>query len=183
MKRPDTTTSGRVNGARSVLQLPKIAPNMRPSRVAQAYAEAGLSIFPCQERGKKIKAPYVANGLHDAVADPMVVSDWWARWPKALIGLRTGSISGFWVLDVDIDPERGIDGHATLKVLERKFGTLPETLRVGTPRGGVHLYFRVPLFPIRNTAGTRLGPGLDVRGDGGYVIARGSVLADGRRWQ
>jgi hypothetical protein len=73
------------------------------------------------------------------------------------------------VLDVD-----GEEGVASLRALEKKFSALPKTASVVTPRGGQHFYFRHPGVEIRNAVGYP-GPGLDIRGDGGYVLAPPSV--------
>lgn len=84
------------------------------------------------------------------------------------LGIATGSRSGVFVLDLDRKP--GKDGFATL---EANGWDLPATYTVATPSGGVHLYFRLPPFPVK-TSGGRIGPGVDVRGEGGYVVAAGS---------
>jgi bifunctional DNA primase/polymerase-like protein len=133
--------------------------------VALAYAADGWPVFPC--RGDK--KPCTHNGHLDASTDPSEVRRLWRRSPgAALIGSPTGF--GFVVLDIDVREDR--DGFATLaRLLDST--ALPETLTAATPSGGRHLYFEVPDPPIRNTAGERgrgIGPGLDWRGQGGYVI-------------
>jgi hypothetical protein len=136
-----------------------------PLDVALAYAARGLSVFPCRPD----KKPCTHNGYLDATTDETEVRRLWHRNPGAvLIGSPTGF--GFVVLDIDLREDR--DGFATLA---RLLGStaLPETLTAATPSGGRHLYFDVPDPPIRNTAGERgrgIGPGLDWRGQGGYVI-------------
>jgi hypothetical protein len=100
-----------------------------------------------------------------------------------MIGVPTGPRSGFWVLDVDVDQARGNDGRASLAELEAEHGKLPQTVSTRTPRGGLHLLFRwSPHDSLRNSAG-KLGPGLDVRGDGGYVIMPPSQRADGAAYR
>jgi hypothetical protein len=97
-----------------------------------------------------------------------------------MIGMPTGD--GVFVLDLDVDSEKHIDGEADFR--QRTAGhTLPETLISQTPRGGRHLYYRAHgvknvagLF--KNEAGKRI-PGVDIRGDGGYVILPPSVTSDG----
>jgi hypothetical protein len=106
--------------------------------------------------------------LKDATAsDTGLIAGWWNSWPDANVAIVTGSASGIVVLDIDTGGE---DGYETLREIEAAHGALPTTASVKTPTGGAHLYFRHPGTDIRNSV-RRLGPGLDVRGDGGYVIA------------
>lgn len=109
----------------------------------------------------------MATGLKAATTDESQIRRWWSRWPAANVALGTGSVSGLVVLDVD--PEHG--GDQTLDRLVREHGTLPEGRTVRTGSGGLHLYFAHPGGVVRNDAGRRLGAGIDIRGDGGYVIA------------
>jgi hypothetical protein len=141
---------------------------------ALTYAEAGLPVLPL--RGK---VPRIEGGLTRASTDAETVTRWWKRWPDANIGIRTGTDSGLLVLDVDF--QHG--GGATLKELEDRHGKLPETAQALTGGGGRHYLFRHPGREVRNSAG-RLGRGLDVRGDGGYIVAPPSSHESGRdyRW-
>ncbi|MGE3230270.1 MAG: bifunctional DNA primase/polymerase [Hyphomicrobium sp.] len=122
-----------------------------------------------------------SNGLVGASDDPDATRSRWNKTPNANIGIATGSKSGIWVLDVDA--QHG--GAETLATLEAEHGALPLTITVETPSGGRHLYFAWPSDgpEIRNSAG-RVGPGIDVRGEGGCITAPPSVLRDGRsyRW-
>jgi Bifunctional DNA primase/polymerase, N-terminal/Primase C terminal 1 (PriCT-1) len=127
---------------------------------ALRYADHGWPVFPCWG-----KEPATAHGLKDASTGVRQIMRWWGRWPQANIAIRTGRDSGLLVLDVD-----GEQGVESLRALERQHGELPRTASAKTPRGGSHFYFRHPGGEIRNSAGV-LGTGLDVRGDGGYVIA------------
>jgi len=102
------------------------------------------------------------------------VARWWRRWPSANIGLRTGAVSGLVV--VDVDPGHG--GAASIRALASRHPGLRDAPRVRTGSGGWHLYFGHPGGVVPNSAG-RLGPGLDVRGDGGYVIAPPSQHVSG----
>lgn len=120
----------------------------------------------CQAPGKH---PIPHNGLNGSSNDAKVIDAWWAEWPYANVGLRTGAINGLAVLDVD--PRAG--GDDSLAQLITKHGALPDTVEVMTGGGGRHLYFKHPGGKVRNSAG-KLGPGLDIRGDGGYVVAPGS---------
>ena len=100
------------------------------------------------------------HGLHDATTDPRKIHMWWRRWPNANIGMPTGERSGVWGLDED--------RPGAVEKLEREHGPIPPTLKVKTPRGGQHLYFR-HTEGVTNSSGG-LPEGIDVRGQGGYVL-------------
>jgi hypothetical protein len=124
------------------------------------------------------KHPRTEHGFHDATTDREAVEAAWARWPDANIGVPTGKASGYDVLDVDV--QHG--GAGTLSRLEREHGKLPETVEVLTPSGGRHYVFRHAGRTLKSGAGV-LGPGLDTRGEGGYVLVPPSVGANGRAYK
>jgi hypothetical protein len=124
------------------------------------------------------KHPRLVNGLKGASVDPAVISGWWRRWPDANVGLVTGSKSGLLALDVDV--QHG--GGRSLAELERTHGELPSTAETLTGGGGRHLFFSYPDAGARNTAG-KLSAGIDIRGEGGYVVAPPSVHASGRAYK
>lgn len=139
---------------------------------ALEYARRGVPVFPC----KPDKRPDTPRGFYDATVDQAQIRRWWSQQPDALIGLRTGAESGLFVLDED-----GREGRETLEALEAENETLPETYAVGTRNGGRHLYFPYPGVKVKSTNSV-IGSGLDVKGDGGYVIAPpspGYVVASG----
>lgn len=137
---------------------------------AMSYAERGIPVFPLVAGGKN---PLIKAWQKEATADPEQLRRWWSRWPSANIGIPTGEASGFVVLDAD-----GEAGERSLEELEDRLGhRLPDTLRVLTPGGGAHYYFQ-HVSGVRNTA-SKLAPALDVRGDGGYVVAAGSERPEG----
>jgi hypothetical protein len=140
---------------------------------ALAAAKRGWQVFPVKPRGK---VPLTKRGLHDATRDTERIVDWWRRRPDANVAVRTGRESSLFVLDVD-----GDEGHDSLHQLERDHGPLPETVSATTGGGGEHLFFRHPGRPVPCSAG-RLGPGLDIRGEGGYVVLAPSVHESGRRY-
>jgi hypothetical protein len=142
--------------------------------LALRYAARGWNVFPINA-GEK--TPATAHGLLDATTDPDTIRSWWKDMPDASVGIRCGSASGLVVLDVD--PAHG--GEDSLRDLEAKHGPLPATLEAATGGGGLHLFFRHPGRPVRNSAGT-LGKGLDLRGDGGYVVAPPSIHPSGKRY-
>ena len=132
-------------------------------------------MFPCEPGGKR---PLTPSGFWDATTDPRRVRAWWGRRPSANVGVPTGRRSGLVVLDVD----RGGGGPESLAALEREHGPAPETARARTGGGGAHLFFRYPPGrEVRNSAGV-LGPGLDVRGEGGYVVVPPSRTRGAYGW-
>ena len=122
------------------------------------------------------KLPTVAHGVHDASVEPEVIRGWWDKDPAGNLGVATGTAAGVWVLDLDLhDPSAS--GLASIQSLEAVHGALPDTLTVRTGTGGLHLYWRMPLDrKVRNRA--KMRPGIDARGDGGYVVAPPSVHPD-----
>jgi hypothetical protein len=144
-------------------------PDNKLLAAALEYAEAGLRVFPLQPRGKK---PATKNGFKDATTDPARIREWWAWKSDYNIGLVTGEQPAGWHLTViDLDPDK-MDGAPPV---------LPQTATVRTGSGGHHLYFRTH-EAFRNSA-SKLASGIDVRGDGGYVVAPPSVHPTGERYE
>jgi putative DNA primase/helicase len=131
--------------------------------------------FVCASAGKH---PRTKNGVHDASTDEAKVRRWWEIWEDANIGVATGSEAGFFALDVD--PRRG--GAESLASLEAKHGKLPETRTADTGGGGVHHLFKYPGFPVKNSTG-ELGPGLDIKGEGGSIVVAPSLHTGGKRYR
>jgi hypothetical protein len=130
----------------------------------------------CQSIGKHPRTP---RGLKDATNDPEQIKRWWQRWPDANIGIATGAASG--LLVIDVDPRHG--GWQGLEELFKRTGEVfPPTVEVITGSDGGHFYFRMPDADIRNSTG-KLGAGLDVRANGGYVVAAFSLHASGNRYR
>jgi bifunctional DNA primase/polymerase-like protein len=128
------------------------------SSAALAYALGlRLHVFPCLET----KAPTCPNGFKAATREPDAIRELWRRWPGPLIGVPTGAMSGFDVLDIDRDKGGGV-WYAAHR------GKLPPTRYHRTRSGGLHLLFR-HTEGLRNST-SRIAPGIDTRGDGGYVI-------------
>lgn len=160
---------------------------MTPHELALSYVAQGYPVFPCREcetsdphtgEVKSEKSPYPSNGLRSATKFERIINRWWSDHPEALIGSPTGDPTGFFVLDLDVKP--GIaNGHDWLSEMEGLHGELPSTRRVKTANGGTHIFFR-HVDGVRNRGG--LGDGVDVRGDGGFVIMAGSVMSDGRAY-
>lgn len=148
-----------------------MSPSTTTLQAALGYAKSGWPVFPCDPATKQ---PYTPNGFKAATTHAPQIESWWSNFPNAMIGVPTGPVSGIWVLDLDLKP--GADGAAALADLEARNGKVPPTLTAVTPSGGKHLYFRY-VDGVRNRG--RLEPGIDVRGEGGYVIAPGSARDDG----
>jgi len=127
----------------------------------------------CDRQGKHPVGNLVPHGLKDASTDPDQLTRWWTRAPWANVGIPTGAVSGFFVLDVDA----GHGGFESLDALVATHGPLPPTVTARTGGGGIHLLFRHPGRPIPNKLA--LKNGLDVRADGGYIVAPPSVHASG----
>jgi hypothetical protein len=154
---------------------------------ALAYAGRGLSVFPaCAAVKKSHKSAEHSDGRKwGATADPAEIRKDFTRWPDARIGLPTGVGNRLVVIETDTIAEHGVDGAASLAQLEAKRGALPDTRTACSPSDSLHRFFRHPgpSIKVRNSA-SELGTGIDVRGDGGMVIAPPSVNLDGRayRW-
>ena len=141
------------------------------------YAKTyGWAVFPTRPS----KKPYTPHGCKDAKTDPGAIRAWWAKWPNAGIGIATGSASNLIVIDEDIDDDKGINGFDEVSKWESLNGNLPETVTAITGRGGYHLYFHYEGKDIGNRAG--LLDGVDVRGEGGYVIAPPSTHPNGTEY-
>lgn len=171
-----------------------MSPTMAPSAAAVAtgrlgaalaLAERGFAVFPLRPGSKVPAVRGDWEGL--AVADPRRLRE--VGWPVGgNIGVACGP-SGLFVLDLDVakDPSGDLaadepsDGAAVLRELAAG-RPVPDTFTVTTPSGGTHLYFRAPAVPrLRNTV-ARLGPLIDTRAVGGYVVGPGSVIR-GRRYE
>lgn len=141
---------------------------------AHAYAARGWSVIPIEARGKR---PLVAwLEYQKRAADAEAIDRWFRRWPEANVGIVTGRASRLVV--VDVDARHG--GLESLAELEREHGALPRTVEAATGGGGRHLYFAHPGRAVPNRVGA--APGIDLRGDGGCVVAPPSVHPSGRRY-
>ena len=139
--------------------------------------EYGWAVFPVNGKNKK---PYTPHGCKDAKKDPGAIKAWWSKYPDAGIGIATGSMSNLIVIDEDIDDTKGLDGYQEVSNWEKQNGSLPETVTCLTGRGGYHLYFKYDGKDIKNRAG--ILDGVDVRGEGGYVIAPPSPHPNGTEY-
>jgi hypothetical protein len=127
---------------------------------AFAYANRNVSVFPCER-----KVPLTTGGFKNATCDMKQLIQWWSKNPKAQIGVPTGHVNNLVVLDVD-SPEAA---EAVGKM------NLPPSFTVQTRSGRWQIWFRQPEGAKSKNSVEKLGAKLDVRGDGGYVIAPPSV--------
>lgn len=140
---------------------------MSLSEAALTLARQGFRIHPL-EAGQK--TPMLKVWQQQATRDLGVIDSWWQKWPRANVGIACGD--GVFVLDED--PRHG--SEAAISALELINGDLPATRTVLTPSGGKHRYFRHPAdVTVRNSA-SKIGKGLDIRGQGGYVVSSPSTL-------
>jgi hypothetical protein len=158
------------------------------------YARRGWHVFPCWPGDK---SPCVGNdkdaagkpipktgGLYKATTDQKQIRAWWQRWPNAMIGVRMGAASDVWALDPDAPKrETDADGRATWAGLTAQHGAVySHTHR--TPGGGQHILFKWDASrPVTNKEGQLRRSGINVRGEGGYVIAPPSINANGRSYE
>jgi hypothetical protein len=142
---------------------------------ALQYAGYHWSVIPMRAHDKRPLIKWQKYQLQRASTDE--ITDWYQHWPEANVGIVTGVISGLVVLD--IDPRHG--GDNSLSQWEIEHGPLPHTVEARTGGGGRHIYFRHPGGVIHNRAG--LAPGIDLRGDGGCVVAPPSVHRSGHRYR
>lgn len=165
--------------------------------LALRMAERGYDVFPTtRTKLPAIRSPHredppgsqrcrgecgrMGHGVHDATTDPNRLADLFAAAPYAAgYGIACGR-GDYPLLGVDLDRKNGVDGVASLLALAEQHGfTVPETTTIATPSGGQHRWFTGPAgAPVQNSAG-KLGPGIDVRGYGGYLIGPGSVTTKG----
>lgn len=127
----------------------------------------------CRSPGKH---PLSKNGLKDGSTDSKEIELWRKKWPFANFGIATGHASGVVVMDID----HKNDGFKSLAELEAKHQPLPTSMRARTGGQGLHIYFRAPITQMKNRAG--ILPGIDFRGDGGYVVAPPSLHISGEAY-
>jgi hypothetical protein len=139
-------------------------------KAALEYASRGYSVIPItdsREDGKEMKSPLVRwREFEKVAASPDLIKQWFKMWPNAGVGIVTGAVSGLLVMD--IDPKNG--GTAD--------GLPPTDMVVNTGGGGQHYYYRMNEGQ-RNRAGAN---GVDVRADGGYVVAPPSLHMSGEAY-
>jgi len=149
-----------------------VSVKQKMQQAALEYLELGWSVIPMRARDKRPAIRW--QEFQQRRASKAMVRDWFKEQPEGNVGIVTGTISGLVVMD--IDPRHG--GEDSLAGLLREHGPLPQTIEARTGGGGRHVYFAHPGEVVRNKVG--LVPGIDVRGDGGCVVAPPSVHESGR---
>lgn len=144
-------------------------------KAALGFIEMQAPVFPLRVGGK---TPIMGGGFKGATLNPQMVQNWWTQWPQANIGIPTGSLSGIWVLDID-----GEEGEKSLSELERINGKLPQSVEVITGGGGRHIYFAIPANSVIPCSASKIAKGVDIRGDGGYIVAPPSIHPSGKRYE
>ncbi|MCJ7871455.1 bifunctional DNA primase/polymerase [Phaeobacter sp. J2-8] len=146
--------------------------------VALSLAARGLAICPVRQWGNDDGWKPIARFPELATSDPAQIRKWWRDWPEARVALITGERNGISVLDVDV--KNGKDGLLSLSTLGFDDHRTMTPIRTVTPSGGLHLFFAYKP-DLKATVG-KIGPGLDVRNNCGFVIAPGS-LKDGKLYR
>ncbi len=142
---------------------------------ARAYLAAGWSVIPMEARGKRPVVAWLPYQERRASVEEL--ESWYAKRPDANVGIVAGVVSDLVVLDIDATH----GGPESLADLEREHGPLPATVECRTGGGGRHLYFRHPGGKVGNRVGMLAG--IDVRGDGGCVVAPPSIHPNGQRYR
>ena len=162
------------------------------------WARRGVPVVPCSPGGPNVKRPYIprdkdangnpipnTGGVAKATTDPDQIRAWWDRWPSAMIGGAMGRELRLLAIDPDVVKEPGdADGLVAWTEIVAQHGGLPATHAHETPTGGRHYVFTMPEgLNLGNKEGALKGKGINVRGDGGYLIMAPSRLSDGRTYR
>ncbi|MGW4344872.1 bifunctional DNA primase/polymerase [Streptomyces sp. NPDC004690] len=160
---------------------------------ALSAAERGLAVIPLSRtKLPALRSPHrddpdpgrppcrgecgrFGHGVHDASADPARVRALFAAAPRATgYGIACG-LPPYHLIGVDLDTKAGTDAVAALRGLARRHRfTVPATVVVLTPSGGRHLWLSGPADVVVPNSASRLAPGIDIRGAGGYLVGPGS---------
>src|SRR5579871_4239371 len=143
----------------------------RMLKAALKYAQQSIPVFPIRSRGKE---PITPHGFKDATTDEAQIHQWWGSYPEANIAIPTGAQTGLLVFD--IDPRNG--GTDSLEELIHAHGRFPDTAEQETGGGGRHIFFRYKGGPVPKN----LAPGIDLKGDGGYIVVPPSVHPSGKTY-
>ncbi|MDO8396406.1 MAG: bifunctional DNA primase/polymerase [Bradyrhizobium sp.] len=160
-------------------------PPLAVPAAALFYAQLGHTVFPVPPGEKKSHKSKKHSGGQNwgQTRLPEEVRRDFSQWPNANVGLPTGSHTGFFVVEADTVQGHAVDGIASLTALQEKYGPLPPTRTARSPSGSVHYYFKLPPgVEIKNSASS-IAPGVDVRGEGGMVVAPPSIKPGRGRYE
>lgn len=138
---------------------------MKVMKYLEAYSAQGWAVFPCSSADKK---PLTPHGFKDASSDISVIEAWYVKHPGCAWGYATSADVGV----ADCDPRHG--GDVTWAALIAEHGPIPETVTASTGGGGTHSFLKFPAGT--GCSQSLIGPGIDVRADGGYVIVPPSLI-------
>lgn len=176
---PQESTGGnnpQVNDNMSVPDGPDV--RFGTSTEAVRLAQLGWSVFPVAPRDKR---PATSHGFKDASCDVATVEDMFGPNSAYNIGVATGSVSGdLIVIDADVKPEMGKDGVSFVETWQREHGAWPDTVEATSGGGGRHSYFKAPPG-IKSSANAEHG--VDVRAEGGYIVAPPSIHPSGAPYE
>lgn len=162
-----------MNNTENAIRLGKLGWRVFPVHsIANNICTCGNTL--CKSPGKH---PKLADWQSKASSNPADIEALFLHFPQSNIGIVTGETSGIIVLDVDAK-NRGVESLATL---EEKYGALPDTPQCLSGGGGVHYYFKYPNFRVQNLVG--IESGIDIRGDGGFIVAPESKHISGKSYE
>ena len=151
-----------------------------PTLIAALHYAAGngWDVFPVPPGTKKSHkdAEHSGGRKWGKTKDLTEIQDDFTHWPEAGVGIPTGVDNGIFVVEADTKAGHGVDGLASIAALEATYGPLPSTLMAASPSGSIHRYFKHPGagIKVKNSA-SEIAPAVDVRGDGGMVVAPPTV--------
>ncbi len=137
------------------------------------FARNGIKILPIAPRSKEPMGGYSSRKTFTSWEE---IVAFFKRNSEANFAAATGSMSGFFAVDVD-----GATGIAAMKKLIAESGGLGKSPRVKTPRG-FHFWYRCPEIAVKNSA-SKIAPHIDVRGAGGYVLLPGGIGPNGEKYR
>ena len=168
VENPSVSRDDAADMAAAAMSLVKLKARILPLH-APSNGHCSCGDTSCKSTGKH---PLTGRGVHDASNDFEQVTSWWKNDPNANIGVKTGAE----MVVLDVDPRNG--GHETLATLIAVHGPLPHTIKAKTGGGGEHFWFAVP----NGMTAKSPGPGIDLKGHGGYVVVPPSLHSSGERY-
>lgn len=139
-------------------------------KAALMYTRHGWCVLPVNANKRSL----ITRWPERASTDPEQIKAWWAQWPDANVAIRTGRTEQpLFLVVLDVDPRNG--AADTIAQLTKRYGRLPRTIKVATGGGGAHLYF----WSEEPVHSHRLGPGVEIKAEGAYVVAPPSVHTSG----